>query len=148
MAEDEEPIAQALAYLIEDAGYRPVVAVHGKAALEMALAQRPDLIITDLMMPQMSGKEFISALRAALDTATPPIILMTAAGRRYTDAAGANALLSKPFDLSDVENLLERYLGEPARGGKRRCAATPGGRRPSLRPIASLPPSRQPSTEL
>jgi DNA-binding response OmpR family regulator len=116
IAEDEEPIAQALAYLIEDAGYMPVVAVHGKAALEMALAQRPDLIITDLMMPQMSGKEFISALRAALDTATPPIILMTAAGRRYTDAAGANALLSKPFDLSDVETLLERYLGEPARG--------------------------------
>jgi DNA-binding response OmpR family regulator len=116
IAEDEEPIAQALAYLIEDAGYMPVVAVHGKAALEIALAQRPDLIITDLMMPQMSGKEFISALRAALDTATPPIILMTAAGRRYTDAAGANALLSKPFDLSDVETLLERYLGEPARG--------------------------------
>ena len=116
IAEDEEPIAQALAYLVEDAGYMPVVAVHGRAALEMALAQRPDLIITDLMMPQMSGKEFISALRAALDTATPPIILMTAAGRRYTDAAGANALLSKPFDLSDVETLLERYLGEPARG--------------------------------
>ncbi|HZC77215.1 MAG TPA: response regulator, partial [Ktedonobacterales bacterium] len=90
-----------------------VVAVHGKAALEMALAQRPDLIITNLMMPQMSGKEFISALRAALDSATPPIILMTAAGRRYTDAAGTNALLSKPFDLSDVEALLERYLGDP-----------------------------------
>ena len=116
IAEDEEPIAQALAYLVEDAGYTPVVAVHGKAALEMALAQRPDLIITDLMMPQMSGKELISALRAALNLATPPIILMTAAGRRYTDAAGANALLSKPFDLSDVEALLERYLGEPARG--------------------------------
>jgi DNA-binding response OmpR family regulator len=116
IAEDEEPIAQALAYLVEDAGYTPVVAAHGKAALEMALAQRPDLIITDLMMPQMSGKEFISALRSALDSATPPIILMTAAGRRYTDAAGANALLSKPFDLRDVEALLERYLGEPARG--------------------------------
>ena len=115
IAEDEEPIAQALAYLVEDAGYSPVVAAHGKAALEIALAQRPDLIITDLMMPQMSGKEFISALRAALDSATPPIILMTAAGRRYTDATGANALLSKPFDLSDVEALLERYLGEPVR---------------------------------
>jgi DNA-binding response OmpR family regulator len=113
IAEDEEPIAQALAYLVEDAGYSPVIAAHGKAALEIALAQRPDLIITDLMMPQMSGKEFISALRAALDSATPPIILMTAAGRRYTDAAGANALLSKPFDLSEVEALLERYLGDP-----------------------------------
>src|SRR5258706_13843536 len=126
MAEDEEPIAQALAYLIEDAGYMPVVAVHGKAALEMALAQRPDLIITDLMMPQMSGKEFISALRAALDTATPPIILMTAAGRRYTDAAGPNGLLGKPFELSEVENPLERYLGGPARGGNRMCAASRG----------------------
>lgn len=113
IAEDEEPIAQALAYLVEDAGYSPVIAAHGKAALEIALAQRPDLIITDLMMPQMSGKEFISALRAALDSATPPIILMTAAGRRYTDAAGATALLSKPFDLSEVEALLERYLGDP-----------------------------------
>src|SRR5258706_14794272 len=125
MAEDEEPIAQALAYLIEDAGYMPVVAVHGKAALEMALAQRPDLIITDLMMPQMSGKEFISALRAALDTATPPIILMTAAGRRYTDATGATAALGKPFDLGGVETLVESNFGGPAgrRTGLWRAAA-------------------------
>src|SRR5258706_8345845 len=117
MAEDEEPIAQALAYLIEDAGYMPVVAVHGKAALEMALAQRPDLIITDLMIPQMSGKEFISALRAALDTATPPIILMTAAGRRYTDAAAAHGPLGEPLHLSRVEHPPERYFRGPARGG-------------------------------
>src|SRR5438309_8912813 len=92
IAEDEEPIAQALAYLVEDAGYTPVIAIHGREALEMALIQRPDLIITDLMMPQMSGKELISALREALEAATPPIILMTAAGKRYTDAAGANAV--------------------------------------------------------
>jgi DNA-binding response OmpR family regulator len=111
IAEDEEPIAEALAYLVEDAGYTPVVAVEGREALELAHAYRPALIITDLMMPSMSGEELIGALRAEWDSTTPPIVLMTAAGRRHAAQCGADALLTKPFEISEVEVLLRRFLG-------------------------------------
>lgn len=113
IAEDEEPIADALAYLVQSVGHRAVVAVHGAAALELARAHRPDLIITDLMMPQMSGEELICALRQTWLDTTPPIVLMTAAGRRYAEAAGADAVLLKPFEIEEVEALLRRFLPTP-----------------------------------
>ncbi len=121
IVEDEAPLAQALAYIVEDAGHTPVVAGNGKVALQLAARQRPDLIITDLMMPQVDGKEMIAALRAHWDSATPPIVLMSAAGRRYTDQSGADALLTKPFAITDVEALLHQFLdnghdGAAARG--------------------------------
>ena len=118
IAEDEEPIAEVLAMIIEDCGYSTLVAVHGKQALEMASARRPALIITDLMMPQMSGAELVSAVRAdavAHGYAPPPILLMSAAGSRYTEPVGADAVLPKPFDIRQVESLLNRFLGPAAR---------------------------------
>ena len=113
IAEDEEPIAQAIAYIVEDLGYTPAVAIHGKQALELARAHRPALVITDLMMPQMTGAELIRALRqdaAQMKYAPPPIILMSAAGRQFIDTVQADAYLPKPFDVTEVEALLEQYL--------------------------------------
>lgn len=113
IAEDEEPIALAIAYIVEDLGFTPTVATHGKQALDMAMTQRPALIITDLMMPQMTGAELIRAVRDHASKQkyhAPPIILMSAAGRQYVDSAGADAYLPKPFDVSQVEELLDQYL--------------------------------------
>jgi len=116
IAEDEEPIAQAIAYIVEDLGYTPAVAIHGKQALELARAHRPALVITDLMMPQMTGADLIRALRqdaARLNYPVPPIILMSAAGRPFIDTVQADAYLPKPFDVGEVEALLEQYLNDP-----------------------------------
>ena len=117
IAEDEEPIAEALAMIIEDAGYEaPLQATNGELAQALVRTHRPALIITDLMMPLMDGAELIAAVRAdaALDShAPPPIVLMTAAGMRRAREAQADALLRKPFDLSEVEALLLRFLGPP-----------------------------------
>lgn len=116
IAEDEEPIAEAIALIVGDAGYTPLVAVHGKQALELARLRRPALVITDLMMPHLDGAELISALRSDAQRngyAPPPIILMTAAGMRRAYEAEADALLRKPFELADLEMLLLRYLGSP-----------------------------------
>ncbi|HZC06746.1 MAG TPA: response regulator [Ktedonobacterales bacterium] len=113
IAEDEEPIAQAIAYIVEDLGYTAAVAIHGKQALELAREYHPALVITDLMMPQMTGAELIRALRqdaVNMHYQPPPIILMSAAGRQYTDSIQADAYLPKPFDVSDVEALLDMYL--------------------------------------
>lgn len=113
IVEDEQPIAEALSFMVQDAGYATVIASHGQQGLEIARARQPVLIFTDLMMPRMDGTALIAALHAdaANDGAKPvPIILMTAAGFEHAQKAGADAILPKPFDISEVERLLHRFL--------------------------------------
>ena len=117
IAEDEEPIAEVVATVVEDAGYRPLLAAHGREALELARAKQPALLITDLMMPYLSGAELIAALRsdaAASGRASLPVILMTAAGPAQARAAGADAVLRKPFELLELDALIRRFLEAPA----------------------------------
>lgn len=113
IAEDEHPIADALTYIIADAGHRSITASQGREALEMARAEHPDLIFTDLMMPQMGGAELIRELRAdtANGLANVPIVLMSAATGPASRVPGASAMLPKPFDIAQVDALLRRFLG-------------------------------------
>lgn len=111
IVEDEGPIAEALTYVVEEAGFTALVASHGKAGLNLALQHRPALILSDVMMPQMGGPELIRAVRAALETRAPPIVLMTAADLRFAQDAGADAVLTKPFELAAIEAMLRRFLG-------------------------------------
>ena len=113
IVEDEEPIAEAIAYLVEEAGYEPLQASHGRQALDLAQGRQLALVITDLMMPHMDGAELIAALRrdASLDGHdAPPIILMTAAGPRRAESVGADAVVRKPFDLDELEALIHRLI--------------------------------------
>lgn len=118
IAEDEEPIASALILVVEDAGYASIVATHGREALDLCRAHHPALVITDLMMPYLDGMELIVAIREEAERdgyVPPPIVLMTAAGPRRAQEADADALLRKPFNIADVEDLLHRFLGEDRR---------------------------------
>jgi CheY-like chemotaxis protein len=123
IAEDEQSIADVVEIVVESAGYRPVVALHGRQALALALDRWPALLITDLMMPHLDGAGLITGLRAeaaATGRAVPPAILMTAASLPYARAAGADAILRKPFDVQDLTALLHRFLGD--RSGRTRPA--------------------------
>lgn len=114
IVEDEEPLAEAVTFAVQHAGYRPLVALHGRAALDLARARRPALLITDLMLPYLDGAAVIAALRAEAAAAgemPPPIILMTASSLAQARAAGADVILRKPFHLADLEALLRRFLG-------------------------------------
>lgn len=112
IVEDEEPIAQALGYIVEDCGYMPLIATNGKQALELLKTHSPALIFVDLMMPRMNGREFITTLRQS-EVPPPPIIIMSAAGKRYIEDAGADDAMAKPFDIVEVEELLRRYVNKP-----------------------------------
>lgn len=117
IAEDEPAIAEVLTVVVADAGYEPLLAGHGQRALELARARWPALVITDLMMPHLDGAELIAALKdeaAARGWRRPPVILLTAAGQRQARAAGADAVLSKPFDLDTLEDLMRRLLAANA----------------------------------
>ncbi|HWE60989.1 MAG TPA: response regulator, partial [Chloroflexota bacterium] len=65
IADDEPTIAEVVAALVTDAGYRAVVATHGRQALELAQTVWPALVITDLMMPVLDGAGLIAALQEA-----------------------------------------------------------------------------------
>ncbi len=113
IAEDEEPIAQVLACVIEEAGYMPMLALDGRRALELAWRVFPAMAFIDFQMPQMDGGELIAALRDyAIENhlPLPPVVLMSALRHRMLAAAGADAFLPKPFDVVTVEDLLVRFL--------------------------------------
>ena len=97
---------------LESAGYEVVEANHGAAALERAQESRPDLVVTDLMMPVMSGRELIDRLRSNPETAAIPILVLSA--NSNLSAWGADAVLSKPFDpgalLEHVRTLTQEAL--------------------------------------
>jgi CheY-like chemotaxis protein len=116
IVDDEQPIADLIGVAVSQAGHTPVLAFHGRQALEKAREQWPALVITDLMMPLLDGAGFIAALRQDASEhgrRTPPIVVMTAASLPSAEAAGADAVLGKPFELSDLERLLDEFIPEP-----------------------------------
>lgn len=114
VAEDDEVIAETLAQIVEDEGHVAVVARDGRRALDLARQHRPRLIITDLMMPYLDGANLIAAVRrdaAGRGAAAPPVIVVTALGRARAEAAGADVVITKPFDLARLEAAMRGLLG-------------------------------------
>ena len=94
-------------------GYTVVTASNGQEGLYLASAEHPDLIITDINMPELDGIQLVRQLREQPEFETVPILVLTAFGRDQMDQsirAGANRALNKPahFDmlLDDVRELL------------------------------------------
>lgn len=110
IVDDEGPIRDFLAMLLEDAGHHTLRAIHGADALKQAEAERPDLVIADVMMPVLNGTELCRRLKGAPQTRPIPVILMSAAGPRAAEGAGADAFIAKPFELTEMEALVQRWL--------------------------------------
>jgi len=96
IVDDESNIRFLVRVTLENAGYDVVEAHDGAAALERTKEGRPQLIVTDLMMPVMGGRELIERLRADPETATIPILVLS--GNAGLLPGGADAALPKPFD--------------------------------------------------
>jgi two-component system NtrC family sensor kinase len=95
-------------------GYQVVTAMDGREAFSKALAEKPDLVITDLKMPRMSGLEMLTALRKA--GSNVPVILTTFYGSEQTAIQafrlGARDYLVKPYEVADMLESVERALIE------------------------------------
>lgn len=115
VVDDDRTAAAALADLLRDEGYAIEVAHRGNEALALEKTFHPDLLITDMHMPEMSGVELLSALRH--DRRTLPAILMTTdasdTARRRAQALGASDILDKPLILRDMLASIQRALAEP-----------------------------------
>ena len=114
VADDESHILHVVSLKLRNAGYRVLTAHDGQEALEIAQQQRPDLLITDYHMPQLSGIELCRKLKQDPATAHIPAIMLTARGYELepadTEQSGILRMLSKPFSprhlLSTVEEVL------------------------------------------
>ncbi len=109
VVDDDPDILEAICDILEAEGYRVARARHGEEALERVEAQRPDVILLDLMMPVMDGVAFAQALRLRPAVSDVPIVVISADGNPQRAAAvGATGYLAKPFD---IEALLTQVAG-------------------------------------
>ena len=108
VVDDERPVRELLAALLADGGHRVLTAGHGQQALEVVAAERPDLVISDLMMPVLGGAELCRRLKAG--AGSMPVILMSSAHARQAEGTGADAFIAKPFDLEAMEAVVGRWL--------------------------------------
>lgn len=119
IVDDEAKLRDLLRLYLEQDGYRVVEAANGRDALFVARHEKPDLILLDIMMPQMNGYDF---LRAHRKEATTPVIMLTAKIEEYDEVLGlelgADDYVTKPFGmravLARVRAILRRAGADPA----------------------------------
>jgi DNA-binding response OmpR family regulator len=116
---DDDPfIARLLEIELTAAGYDVRTAGNGERALELAREDLPDLVLADVMMPNMDGFELTRRLRLDGGTASVRVILLTARGRSSDRlegfAVGADEYVVKPFDTPDLLARIREVLSRPA----------------------------------
>jgi CheY-like chemotaxis protein len=105
--DDEPDVLFLLRVIFERAGHRVMEAPHGQAALDAIEDQRPDVIVTDLMMPVMDGRELLHTLKADPETASIPVLMLTA---NPNGALGADVVMRKPFSNAEIVESVEALV--------------------------------------
>jgi CheY-like chemotaxis protein len=107
VVDDEVGIRDTIGRFLESEGYDVAYSSNGVDALDQVAAQHPDVILLDLMMPGMNGREFIAALRDELKLTRIPVLVMTGMHGlppHQAIALGASDVVEKPFDIDDILN--------------------------------------------
>jgi two-component system phosphate regulon response regulator PhoB len=118
VVEDERDLADLLDYNLRHAGHEVAVCGTGRDALERAREQRPDLVVLDLMLPDMPGTDVCRALRAAPETRGVPIIVASARkdeiDRVLAFELGADDYVTKPYSMRELTLRIGRILDRRA----------------------------------
>jgi len=115
VVDDEFGIADLLADVLGEEGYRVATAASGRQALAQMRAERPDVVLLDFMMPGLNGAGVLKAMAAAPELAGIPVAMMSSLGESTIGGLcdGYAAFLLKPFRLGDVIETVAR-LANPA----------------------------------
>jgi len=104
--EDEKDLAELLAFNLGKEGWQTLIALDGRSGLELVTAELPDMVILDLMLPEMTGTEVCKLLRKQVSTASIPVIMVTAKGEEIDRVVGfevgADDYLVKPFSSREL----------------------------------------------
>lgn len=115
IADDEPNIVISLEFLMKREGFDVEVAMDGEAALQAIAAQRPDLILLDIMLPKKDGFEVCQQIRANPAWQALKVVMLTAKGRDTEVskglALGADAYMTKPFSTRDLVAQVRQLLG-------------------------------------
>jgi CheY-like chemotaxis protein len=115
ICDDDPVILRLLEVNLELEGYSVLAAHNGQEAIEIATAEKPDLVILDIMMPKLDGYQTAERLKAQDETKDIPVVFVSAKaqlsdiekGKSY----GVADYLTKPFDPSDLLEIVERLVG-------------------------------------
>ena len=119
IVEDEPYIVESLTFLLRREGYEVASVAEGPAVLEAIRRTRPNVLILDVMIPEMNGFDVLRQIRNTPDTEGLPVLVLTAKGqetdrRRMLDL-GADDFVTKPFSNADlVERVAALLVGRPA----------------------------------
>jgi two-component system, OmpR family, alkaline phosphatase synthesis response regulator PhoP len=122
--DDEKNIRRLVEVNLVRAGYQVETACDGREALERVAAQRPDMVVLDVMMPYLDGFEVLRHLKADPGTAEIPVIMLTAKAqdadimRGWT--GGCDTYLTKPFNPAELLTFVKRIFDNPMDGGEQR----------------------------
>jgi two-component system phosphate regulon response regulator PhoB len=127
VVDDEPDILSILVYQLSREGFRVSTAVTGRSAIRTAIAETPDLVVLDLMLPELDGYEVLAQLRRHESTSSIPVILLTARTEEEERLrgfdTGADDYVTKPFSprelVARVKALLRRTRAEPVEAGRR-----------------------------
>ena len=112
LAEDDDENRDALRMMLQYSGFTCLEAANGSAALRCALDEHPDLMLTDLSLPELNGFELVTQLRAR--GFIQPIIVVSAyddtASQERARDAGANEYLSKPLEFAHLKSRIDALL--------------------------------------
>ena len=115
VVDDEIYIVHILDFSLGMEGYEVVTALDGEQAIERAHAEKPDLIVLDIMMPKLDGYETCKRLKADAETKDVPVILLSAKGRNVDQKVGfevgADDYITKPFSPRKLVERINAILG-------------------------------------
>jgi CheY-like chemotaxis protein len=117
VVDDDNVIRDMLAMVLTDAGYEVTTAEHGRRALDLLSVVEPDVILMDLMMPVMDGRQF-RQIQLTEHYPDPPLVILSACrdANSIGDELHAAAVVTKPFDLDDLLDTVVRLA--PALGSR------------------------------
>jgi DNA-binding response OmpR family regulator len=114
VADDDPAIVELVRLNLEVRGYEVLTADNGADAIRMAMTEKPNLLIVDVLMPEVDGYEVIRVLKESPETAHIPIIVLTAyasdVGAMVSWMQGADSYLAKPFNPDELLVVVERVL--------------------------------------
>jgi CheY-like chemotaxis protein len=119
VAEDDDVARELMKLTLEREGYAVLVAADGERGFELAEAERPDLIITDVSMPTADGVYLIRRVRSTPELAATPILVTTGFGTGNASvsfAHGADAYEPKPLNPDSLRESVRRLLSEDGEG--------------------------------
>ncbi|MEA2530163.1 MAG: hypothetical protein QOG89_1807 [Thermomicrobiales bacterium] len=111
VVDDEPLLLRIIVEALTDEGYEVVAARDGREAVELAVREKPDLVVMDVMMPRLDGREAARLLQEQPDPPAVPMVLMSAGVSAARIERGIT-FLPKPFDLDRLLTLIARLLSQ------------------------------------